>query len=275
MKTLILGANGMLGHALAYVFKDYKPVLWRRSDLDITSKTHVLGKITEAKPDLIINSAAFTDVDGAEENEDIATQINGDGVGYLVQASQQVGATLVHFSTDYVFDGTKKNGYTEHDKPNPINAYGRSKLAGEDQILRLAQNDGLKFYIIRTSWLYGEHGKNFVDTMLGLAKKGEPIKVVNDQFGSPTYTVDLALAIKELIESKAEFGIYHRTNSGVTSWYEFAKEIFSVFGAKANLLPCTTEEYPRKATRPQYSILKSTKLQSMRPWQDALKEYKK
>jgi dTDP-4-dehydrorhamnose reductase len=176
----------------------------------------------------------------------------------------------VHFSTDYVFDGSKKEGYVEGDKPSPINAYGRSKLAGEKAI---QESELGNWHIIRTAWLYGEHGKNFVDTMLSLSKKRESIKVVDDQFGSPTNAVDLAKAIRELIESKAESGIYHRTNKGVTSWYEYAKEIFNAFHVKADVLACSSDEFPRPAKRPKYSILKSTKLPEMNSWQQALQDY--
>ncbi len=281
MKTVILGSKGMLGYELDKVFSNYDPILLSKDDLDITDKDRVKFKINELKPELIINAAAYTGVDGAEENEELATKTNGHAVGYIVEASSKINATLVHFSTDYVFDGSKKQGYTEYDKPNPINAYGRSKLAGENEILRFPpattagrQDDKLKYYIIRTSWLYGEHGKNFVDTMLSLSKKGELIKVVDDQFGSPTYTIDLALATRQIIEDKRPSGIYHRTNSGITSWYDFTKEIFNAFDVKTDVAPCASNEFPRPAKRPKYSILKSTKLPEMRPWQEALQDYK-
>ena len=271
MKTLIIGAKGMLGSALSDAFSDLDPILWNREDLDITNQDIVKSKIKELSPEFIINAAGYTDVDGAEENEELATKINGNAVGYLAEVSKQISATFVHFSTDYVFDGTKKQGYVEDDKPSPINAYGRSKLEGELQVASSKLQD---YYIIRTSWLYGAHGKNFIDTMLQLAEKGGPIKVVNDQFGSPTYVADLAKATRELIESKIEPGIYHRTNDGVTSWYEFAKEIFKVFNIKADVLSCASDEFPRKALRPKYSILKSTKLPNMRSWKEALQDYK-
>jgi dTDP-4-dehydrorhamnose reductase len=275
MKTLIIGSNGMLGSALVESFKDYNPILWTKEDCDITDEESVLSRIEELQPELIINVAAYTNVDGAEENEEIATKINGDAVGCIAQASKNVNATLVHFSTDYVFDGTKQQRYGEDDETDPINAYGRSKLAGEKQILKQVQDDDdWRWYVIRTAWLYGANGKHFVDTMLSMATSRVPLKVVNDQFGSPTYTVDLAHATRELIESKVEPGIYHRTNSGTCTWYEFAKEIFKVFDMDVEVSPCTTKEFPRPAKRPKYSILKTTKLDCLRSWQHGLRNYR-
>lgn len=275
MKTLILGAKGMLGHELAKAFLDFKPFLWDLDEIDITSETQVKEKISDLAPELIINAAAYTNVDACETNEALATKVNGQAVGYLANVAAKIGAVLVHFSTDYVFDGTKKEGYKEDDAPNPINAYGRSKLSGE-QMLKQVQHDAGNFtyYIIRTAWLYGVHGKNFVETMLALAEKGEPIKVVDDQIGSPTYAVDLAKATRELVESKKSSGIYHRTNAGQTSWYWFAKEIFTVFNRQVDLSPCASSEYPLPAKRPEYSVLQNTKLSEMRSWQEALKDYK-
>lgn len=271
MKTLIIGANGMLGHELAKVFLDFKPFLWDMAEIDITDEAQVNEKIGDLAPELIINAAAYTNVDACETNEAVATKVNGEAVGYLANVAAKLGATLVHYSTDYVFDGSKKEGYKEDDKPNPLNAYGRSKLIGEQAI----QASSLKnYYIIRTAWLYGKDGKNFVETMLALAEKGQPIKVIDDQIGSPTYAVDLAKATRELVEGKKPTGIYHRTNAGQTSWHGFAKEIFEVFEKKVDLSPCTTAEYPTPAKRPTFSVLNSTKLEPMRSWQEALKDYK-
>ncbi len=281
MKTLILGAKGMLGHELAKAFLDFKPFLWDMEEIDITNETQVNEKISDLAPELIINAAAYTNVDACETNEELATKVNGQAVGYLANVAAKLGATLVHYSTDYVFDGSSKEGYKEDDEPNPINAYGRSKLEGE---LRVQRSELRDWYIIRTAWLYGKDGKNFVETMLGLAEKGEPIKVIDDQVGSPTYAVDLAQATRDLIESKKPSGIYHRTNSGQTSWHGFAKEIFEVFSAlggsasggnkQVNLSPCATSEYPLPAQRPAFSVLQSTKLETMRSWQEALRDYK-
>jgi len=271
MKTLIIGAKGMLGHELAKAFLDWKPFLWDTDEIDITNQAQVNEKISDLAPELIVNAAAYTNVDGCETNEALATKVNGIAVGYLAEVASKINATLVHYSTDYVFDGDKKEGYGEDAEPNPINAYGRSKLVGEKAI----QSSVLKnWYIIRTAWLYGKDGKNFVETMLSLAEKGQPIKVIDDQVGSPTYAVDLAQATRELVENKKPSGIYHRTGSGQTSWYGFAKEIFEVFGKSVDLSPCATSEYPLPAKRPAWSVLQSTKLKPMRDWKEALKDYK-
>ena len=271
MKTLIIGAKGMLGNELARVFAKYKPFLWDMNELDIANKSQVDQKIGDLVPELIINAAAYTAVDKCEENEEIATKVNGEAVGYLAEIAKKLGSTLVHYSTDYVFDGTKKEGYVEDDKPNPMSAYGRGKLAGEIAI----QKSGLEsYYIIRPAWMFGPDGKNFVETMLSLGDQGKEIKVVGDQFGSPTYAPDLAAATLEIVENKKPSGIYHRTNEGQCSWYEFAKEIFEVFEKDVDLESCSTEEYPTPAKRPEYSIMKSTKLEPMRSWKDALIDYK-
>jgi len=280
MKTLILGAKGMLGQELAKVFAKHKPFLWdldlpaeasaQAGEIDITDKSQVDEKISNLAPELIINAAAFTNVDACEEKEELATKVNGEAVGYLADVADRLGAILVHYSTDYVFDGEKKEGYVEEDAPSPVNAYGRSKLSGE---FRVSSSELRDFYLIRTAWLYGPQGKNFVETMLSMAQAGEPLKVIDDQVGSPTYAPDLAEATLDIVENKKPFGIYHRTNSGQTSWYGFAKEIFKVFGKKVDLSPCATEEYPLPAKRPKYSVLQSTKLEPMRSWQEALKDY--
>jgi len=270
MKTLIIGAKGMLGYELAKAFISDKPFLWDLDEIDITDREQVDEKIGSLAPELIINVAAYTNVDACEENEELATRVNGEAVGYLAHAAQTLGAAFVHYSTDYVFDGTQKEGYMENGKPQPINAYGRSKLAGEERI----QSSGLKnWYIIRTAWLYGANGKNFVETMLSLQEKNSPIAVVDDQVGSPTYAPDLAQATRDIVESKKPFGIYHRTNDNTTSWYKFAKEIFQVFNKDADLKACATADYPRPAARPAFSVLRSTKLPALRPWQEALRAY--
>ena len=257
---MIIGANGMLGFDLCKVFPDAVKLTHR--ELDITDRKQVLESILNLKPDVVINAAAYTNVDGCEENQELAFQINGDGAGYIAEACSLAGAKLIHFSTDYVFEGSKKE-YVESDIPNPINIYGRSKLLGEKKIL-----ENLKDYrIIRTSWLFGTHGKNFVETILRLSREMDSVKVVNDQFGKPTYTGDLATKIKEVIEFDA--GIYHITNEGVCSWYEFAASIID------NVIPCSTDEFPRKAKRPEYSVLVNTKTEPMRHWKEALKAYLK
>lgn len=260
IKTLIIGASGMLGFDLCKAFPDAVRLTHR--ELDITNRDKVLEFIGRIKPDLVINSAAYTDVEGCEDNQELAFQVNGYGPGYIAEACNKMGAVLVHFSTDYVFDGSM-NEYLESDTPNPINAYGRSKLLGEQKIAEKIDD----YRIIRISWLFGAHGKNFVETMLKLSCEMAEVKVVNDQFGKPTYTVDLAHKISEITE--LEPGIYHMTNEGICSWYEFASAFIN------NAVPCTSEEFPRKAKRPKYSVLINTKTGPMRHWKEALKDYLK
>lgn len=260
IKTLIIGANGMLGTDLCKVFPD--AIKLTHQNLDITNREQVIEYILKIKPDVVINAAAYTNVDGCEDNQELAFQVNGYGPGYIAESCVKAGAILVHFSTDYVFDGSKKK-YIESDITNPINVYGHSKLLGEKKIIENMDD----YRIIRISWLFGIHGKNFVEIILKLSKEVNCVKVVNDQFGKPTYTMDLVSKIKEIIE--LEPGIYHVTNDGVCSWYDFASFIID------NVTPCTSEEFSRKAKRPKYSALVSTKTEPMRHWKEALKDYLK
>lgn len=255
---MIIGAGGMLGTDLCKVFPD--AISLTHKDLDITNRKLVIDTIRGNNPDVVINAAAYTNVDKAEDEQDLAFAVNGYASGYIAEGCTLVGAKLIHYSTDYVFDGTKQE-YIESDKTNPINAYGRSKLLGEQEITKYTDN----YIIIRTSWLFGKHGKNFVDTMLKLSPQMETIKVVSDQFGKPTYTADLAHKTIEIINM--EPGIYHITNDGTCSWYEFAS------ASIGNTVPCNSEEYPTKAKRPQYSILSNTKTAPMRHWKEALGYY--
>jgi dTDP-4-dehydrorhamnose reductase len=279
MKVLILGSKGMLGHDLAYVFSSFKPILFDKEELDITKEAEVKKILFKLKPSLIINAAAYTDVDKAEEEKEEAFKVNAEAIKYLADASCKIKAVFIHFSTDYVFDGNKKEGYKEDDKPfSPLNIYGFSKLKGEEYLKKFKD---LKFYLIRTSWLFGprfnpHNHKNFVDAILKKANKENEIKVVDDQFGSPTYTFDLAKAtLKLIIEKKYPFGVYHLTNSGVTNWYEFAKKIIEFSNLEVRIIPCSSEEIKRPAKRPKYSILINTKFPKLRNWQSALKEYLK
>ncbi|RXA21947.1 dTDP-4-dehydrorhamnose reductase [Methanosarcina sp. MSH10X1] len=260
IKTLIIGTSGMLGSDLCKVFPDAVKLTHR--DLDIKNREQVIESILEIKPDIVINAAAYTDVDGCEDNKELAFQTNGYGPGYIAEGCAKVSAKFVHFSTDYVFDGSKKE-YLETDVPDPINVYGHSKLLGEKEIIEKMHD----YMIVRISWLFGVHGKNFVETVLRLSREIDTVKVVNDQFGKPTYALDLATKIKEIIELNP--GIYHITNDGICSWYEFASSIID------NTVPCTSEEFPRKAKRPKYSVLVNTKTEPMRHWNEALKEYLK
>ncbi|MDD1673808.1 MAG: dTDP-4-dehydrorhamnose reductase [Methanomicrobiales archaeon] len=256
---LVLGANGMLGHAFRSVLR--KAVFCGRQ-LDITKQDQISLYFNKLRPAIVINCAAYTDVEGSEDHRDYAMLVNGIAPGYLAEACEQIGAVLVHFSTDYVFDGTEQE-YQEDDIPHPINVYGESKLLGEQNVMKRMDD----YRIIRTSWLFGPYGKNFVDTMIDLSRKTEQVKVVNDQFGKPTYTNDLAQKTPEIVKKNP--GIYHLTNDGVCSWYEFARAIIP------NAIPCTTEEFPRKARRPKYSVLVNTKTDSLRLWRDALADYLK
>lgn len=257
-KIIILGASGMLGHALGDVF----PAALRlgHRDIDITDQASVKRIIRNEHPFAVINAAAYTDVDGCEDNEDRAMAVNGRAPGIIAAACADAGALLVHFSTDYVFDGTKK-GYRENDEPNPLSAYGRSKLLGEQSIRKNMK----EYRIIRTSWLFGAHGKNFVDTIRALSRQMPEVKVVMDQVGKPTYTVDLARKTAEIISR--EPGYYHITNDGVCSWFEFASAFIP------NAIPCSTSEFPRKAKRPAFSVLENTKTSPLRHWRDAVREY--
>jgi dTDP-4-dehydrorhamnose reductase len=256
-KVLILGAYGMLGSDLQRVFTNSE---LRGHDLDITDGGKVAALIKELNPGLVINAAAYTDVDGCEENRDYALAVNGESLAPLAQACENTGACLIHFSTDYVFEGTKK-AYDENEKPHPINVYGESKLLGEVNIRENMTN----YRIIRTSWLFGRNGKNFVDTMIRLSAEMTQVRVVNDQFGKPTYTVDLAKKTQEI--AGLDPGIFHITNEGICSWFEFARAIIP------NVIPCSSSEYSRKAKRPAYSVLSNTKTNPMRHWKDALYDY--
>jgi len=270
MHVLILGANGMLGRALQKTFESDEVVAWDKKELDITNKEQVMEHILGADPDLVINAAAYTNVEKAEEEEELAAKINGEAVGYLAEACNKENVPLVHISTDYVFNDGQKEGHLENAvAENPINAYGRTKLLGE----KLLQEKTDKFWLIRTAWLFGPYGKNFVETMINLGKEKKEITVVCDQHGSPTYTRDLAQAIFKMTHEQSPFGIYHLTNGGDTTWADFAKEIFKQEEMAVNVIPVSSEEYPTKALRPQWSILKNTKRPLLRSWQEALKDY--
>ena len=248
----------MLGKDLSTFFPD--AVKLTHSELDITDEAQVNSTIEDIRPDVVISAAAYTNVDGCEDNQDLAFNVNGKALKYIAKSCFSVGATLVHYSTDYVFDGSR-NEYVESDATNPINVYGESKLLGEKNIIENMTD----YRIIRTSWLFGLHGKNFVETMIKLSSEMQTVKVVNDQFGKPTFTLDLARKTPEII--KLPPGIYHITNEGSCSWYELARATIE------NVVPCSTDEFPRKAKRPKYSILRNTKTSAMRPWKEALHEY--
>ena len=267
-KILVTGAKGMLGQDLCPILQDegFDVTETDVDTLDITDYDMVKDVLSDKKPAIVIHCAAYTNVDKAEEDIETATKINVKGTENLAKVCGENNIKLVYISTDYVFDGTKGEAYKPDDKTNPINNYGLTKYQGEEAVRKYCK----EYYITRTSWLYGIHGKNFVETMLSLADKPE-LKVVDDQIGCPTWTVELANGIVELIEDDAEYGIYHVCGSGITSWYGFAKEIFELSGLKVNLKPCATDEFPRPAKRPHYSAMDNAGL--CRDWKAALKDY--
>lgn len=274
MKILITGSNGMLGHDLISVLKkEHDLVLTTSKTLDITDKDKTIDFIFDTKPDIVINSAAYTDVDGCEENSDLAFSVNGDGVRNLALACREIDCPLVHISTDYIFNGKNDRPWVEDDEIGPISVYGKSKLEGEQAILEILD----RYFIVRTAWLYGINGKNFPKTMLELAKNHSEITVVYDEVGSPTYSLDLAEGISELIETDY-YGIYHLTNSGSCSWCEFARYIFEIADEDVNVIPVTASEFARPAPRPSYSVLENKKwiekgFKPLRSYKEAIKDY--
>ena len=281
MKILITGANGMLAKEVKEKFeKGNEVILTDVAELDITNEKAVFDFITELKPEYIINCAAYTAVDKAEENYELADKINGDGPTNLAKAAKAAGAKLVHISTDYVFGGDLdiSKDYKEGDSKAPVTAYGKTKLHGEQGI----ENSMEEYYIFRTAWLYGIGGNNFVKTMTKLGSTKDELNVVAAQHGSPTYAKDLSDIIYQAIEKKIPYGIYHATNQGYTTWYEFTKEILAEQGIKCKVNPVTTEEYIEmmkivQAKRPFNSQMSKDKLleQGIKvpDWKDGLKRY--
>ncbi|GFO68316.1 NAD(P)-dependent oxidoreductase [Geomonas limicola] len=268
---LVVGNKGMLGQELMTLLGSAARGV-DLDEIDITDLVSVQRVLTTLKPRVVVNAAAYTDVDGCEGNTELAMQVNGEGVAHLAMISKEIDAKLVQVSTDYVFDGRKGSPYQEDDAPAPLSIYGESKYAGE---MNTCFNPN--HLIVRTQWLYGHAGKNFVETMLKLATERSELTVVDDQVGSPTWTRDLALAIKALIDKDCR-GTYHAANAGFTSWNGFALEIFRLAGLKVEVAPMTTEQLGRPATRPLYSTLDCGKLAAdtgftPQPWQDALKRY--
>ena len=280
MKILITGANGMLAKSVRERLEDGNElILTDVAELDITNLDAVIKFVEETKPEYIINCAAFTAVDKAETAGEIVEKINAIGPENLAKASNKIGATLVHVSTDYVFGGDLNldEVYKEDDPKAPVTQYGITKLHGEERI----QDNTDKYYIFRTAWLYGE-GNNFVRTMLKLGEDRDELSVVCDQHGSPTYAEDLANIIGEAIEKKIPYGIYHATNEGFTTWYDFTKAIFEYAGVICNVNPVTTEEYIEmmnivQAKRPKNSQMSKEKLKAqginVPDWEDGLKRY--
>lgn len=272
-RVVITGGGGMLGRDLAHVFADLNPVVLDRSQLDITDEQAVREALLPG--DTVINAAAYTQVDRAEEEPDLAMAINANGPRHLAQALKDLGGTLIQVSTDYVFDGTATTPYPEDAPRRPVSAYGRSKAAGEEAVLAILPE---RSAIVRTAWLYGEHGNSFPRTMLALAKTRETVSVVSDQVGQPTWTGDLAVQIRRLVEAGVPSGIFHGTNTGQTSWWNFARTIFSHAGLDPErVLQTTSAEFVRPAPRPTWSVLghdawERAGIPPMRPWEEAFAE---
>lgn len=268
-KILVTGAKGMLGQDLCPILENegYDVVRTDVDNLDITNYEMAEKVLTEIKPEYIIHCAAYTNVDKAEEDLDTARLINSKGTENIAKICGKNDITIIYISTDYVFAGDGTKPYLPSDKTAPLNNYGLTKWEGEEAIRKYCK----KYYIARTSWLYGHYGKNFVETMISLANKPE-LKVVDDQIGCPTWTVELSNGIIKLLKNK-EYNTYHVCGSGETSWYGFAKEIFEQLNLKVNLKPCTTKEFPRPAKRPKYSVMHNNNI--CRDWKLALKDYLK
>lgn len=264
MNILVTGANGQLGREMQrlsavspnnYTFTDV-------AELNVTDAGAVRQAVAQTRAEVIVNCAAYTNVERAEEDEEAADRLNRGAAENLARAAEANGATLIHVSTDYVFDGTAHTPYREDTAPSPLGAYGRTKLAGE----RAVMASGCRYLIFRTAWLYSEYGHNFLKTMLRLTSERDTLQVVFDQIGTPTYAGDLALAIFSIIESEryaGNEGVYHFTDEGVCSWYDFATEIAAAAGHDScRIIPCHTSEFPTKAARPAYSVLDKTKIKT-------------
>jgi len=281
MKVLVTGANGQLGSDLCKVLRDFELIPLTDKDIEISDMSSVKQAFSKYKPDIIINTAAFVRVDDCEDEKDRAFSVNALGARNVAVVAQELGARLVHLSTDYVFGGEadpRTSPYTEFETPVPLSIYGKSKLGGEN----LVRHFCLRHFIVRTSGLFGVAGSmgkggNFIETMLRLAKERDGSRVVNDQVFSPTYTIDLARKIIQLMTTDY-YGIFHITNRGSCSWYEFTREILKLAGINIPVVPITSDQYPQKARRPRYSVLDNSHLRllgmdDMRPWQEALKDY--
>jgi dTDP-4-dehydrorhamnose reductase len=280
MRLLVTGGTGMLGQAVAAAATrlGHDVIALSRAELDVTDADHVRRVVAAAEPRAVLNCAAWTDVDGAETAEAAATAINGDGAGNVARAAAETGARIVHVSTDYVFDGERAHAsggsggpWLESDAVNPIGSYGRSKLAGEEQVAAATAEHA----IVRTAWLFGTGGRNFVDTILGLGHERDEVSVVTDQVGSPTWTVHLAEGLVELAERRGDVGILHAAGAGACSWYELAVEVFDRAGVRCRVLPTTSERFPRAARRPAYSVLGTERDDApvLPPWQDGVAGY--
>lgn len=275
--VLVSGKNGQLGSELLSIsmsYPQFRFIFLGKDALDLSSQTSIRYAFEQYRPDYFINCGAYTLVDKAEAERDIAENINGVNVGYIAQLCRQYNTTLIHISTDYVFDGSSKHPYKTDDETNPVNFYGQTKLLGEE--LALKEND--KTVIIRTAWVYSSFGKNFVKTMLRLMNEKDEISVVNDQLGTPTYARDLATVIGDMISNdNKKYGVYHFTGSGVISWFDFAVEIKNLAGLNCKVNAILTAQFPTPAKRPHYSVLDKSKIVQdygivLKDWKESLKE---
>ena len=275
MKILVTGVKGQLGYDVvkALESRGYQPVGVDREEMDLMNNNMIQNFIMNLKPEAIIHCAAYTAVDQAEEEVEICYQINAEAVKVMAECAKTLDIPMIYISTDYVFDGTKASEYVETDIPNPINVYGASKLKGEQYVQQLLE----KFYIVRISWVFGINGNNFIKTMQRLGNEQDQLNIIHDQVGSPTYTAHLAPLLVDMIETD-QYGIYHATNEGYCSWYEFADEIFKQSQLDVMLHPITTDQYKTKAKRPLNSKMSKQKLSDygfhrLPTWQEALKNY--
>jgi dTDP-4-dehydrorhamnose reductase len=269
MKILVTGAKGQLGLDLAQTLpeKGHEAVTLSRKELDIADSKLVNNIVDKHAPDLVINAAAYTNVDGCETDLETAYAVNAEGPRNLAQCCERRGLDLLHVSTNYVFDGASSRPYEPFDTPNPVSAYGRTKLAGEEHVMRLST----RWYVVRTAGVYGQ-GHNFVRTMLRVAKERDVLKVKEDEHIAPTYSRDLAESIAKIIEA-GSYGLYHSTNSGSCSWYEFAREIFDIAGTDVEVVPVPGSEYPLPAARPINGVLANLGGPELRHWREALADY--
>lgn len=273
MRILLTGSNGQLGTDLRLVAGPEHELIAHDLDLDITDRAAVMRRVAEVRPDIVVNAAAYTNVDGAEADEINAYRVNALGPQSIALACQAASVPMMHVSTDFVFSGEAGTPYTEFDMPDPRGVYGRSKYAGEQYVAGLLS----RFYICRTSWLYGVGGPNFVKTMMKAGRERDEVKVVDDQEGSPTYSRDLARKLLEIMDTGA-FGVYHVSNSGSITWNRFTKDIFEIAGIETPVLPITTAELARPAPRPRYSTMRGLALEiqgvaPMRPYREALEDF--
>lgn len=275
MKVLVTGINGQLGYDVVKELnkRGHESIGVDRETMDLTISSQIKECIKNTNPDAIIHCAAYTAVDAAEDDEDLCRQINGLATRDIAKCAKELDIPMIYISTDYVFDGIKDGLYTEEDTPNPINVYGKTKYEGELYVQEILE----KFYIVRISWVFGENGNNFIDTMIKLSKDREVLNIISDQLGSPTYTEDLSVLLVDMIETD-KYGIYHATNEGFCSWYEFANKIFEIAKVYIETIPIPTSEYKTRAIRPMNSKMSKQKLENsgfkiLQNWDCAVEKY--